>query len=87
MHRQETWFTRFTFYLYKLSKRAEQSNARRGNILGKLSKLLLTLGGFACLTMAGFTFSMIAGLIVAGVSCFLLAWLYGSDEPTTASVH
>jgi hypothetical protein len=88
MHRKnESWFTRFAFFLYKLSKRAEDSNRARGSLLGSLLKVVMTLAGFTCLTLAGFTLSMIAGLIVAGVSCFLLAWLYGSDESENASVH
>ena len=48
-----------------------------------LVKLLLNLGGFGLLTYAGFTWSIRVGSIVAGISCFIFAWLI-SGSTTTA---
>ena len=45
-------------------------------------KLLIHVAGFACLTYAGFTFSLAAGFVVAGLSCFTLSWLTTADSPT-----
>ena len=87
MHRKEAYITTLLFKLYALSKRSEASNRKRGNLFGSLIKFITTLAGFGFLTMAGFTLSLMAGLIVAGVSCFLLTWVYGSDESKTADVH
>lgn len=33
------------------------------------------IAGFACLVVAGATFHKAIGLIVAGISCFVFAWL------------
>jgi hypothetical protein len=38
-------------------------------------RLVLHLAGFAALTSAGFYWNMIAGLVVAGLSCFVLSTL------------
>lgn len=43
-----------------------------------LSKLVLHVAGFSLLTWAGFSFNMPAGLITAGLSCFVLSWLQRS---------
>lgn len=40
-----------------------------------LVTLMLQLAGFSCFTIAGFSVSLPAGLIVAGLSCFSMAWL------------
>ena len=45
-------------------------------------RLLFHLGGFACLTFAGFTWTITAGFVVAGLSCFALSWLLtGGTRP------
>lgn len=53
-----------------------------------LVKIVLHLAGFGALTMAGFTWNITAGLIVAGLSFFAMAWLMNdqSAEPTAVPV-
>ncbi len=73
------------FLLWKLTSAYERNASRRGvssNAASMVIRYVLQIAGFALLTMAGFTFSMIAGLIVAGISCFVLSTLMtngGSD--------
>lgn len=43
-------------------------------------RLVLHLAGFSCLTVAGFSVSFVAGMITAGVCCFLLSWLFTSSS-------
>lgn len=38
-------------------------------------KLLLHVAGFTCLTVAAWSFNFIAGMAVAGISCFVQSWL------------
>jgi hypothetical protein len=77
-------------------KLANRSRTRRDAVatnartwVQELVKLLMHVGGFACLTIAGFSFSFRAGMIVAGVSCFVFSWLTQSNtsmtETTTAT--
>lgn len=70
------------FLLWKAGKRVsqrERSKAREGSPaltwIGTTIRLMMHLAGFGCLTFAGFTVSMTAGLIVAGFSFFVLSWL------------
>lgn len=44
-------------------------------------RVVLHLAGFALLTIAGFQWNMIAGLIVAGASCFVLSTLFTANVP------
>lgn len=45
------------------------------SVWSMLLRLLLHLAGFSCLTVAGFTVSLLAGLVTAGLSCFVLSTL------------
>lgn len=45
-------------------------------------RFLYSLGGFGCLTLAGFSLNITIGLVVAGVSFFGLSWLTTSGTPT-----
>lgn len=38
-------------------------------------RIVFQLAGFSCLTIAGFMWTMMAGMVVAGISCFFLSWL------------
>jgi hypothetical protein len=58
-----------------LSKRAANAARQQTGIAYTLVRMVLQLAGFALLTLAGFAFSMITGLIVAGISCFVLSTL------------
>lgn len=44
-------------------------------------RVVLHLAGFALLTVAGFQWNMIAGLLVAGASCFVLSTLFTATVP------
>lgn len=57
----------------KRSKRKEVKRARPW--IQATIKLVLHIAGFSCLTIAAWSFSFIAGMAVAGISCFALSWL------------
>lgn len=70
------------FLLWKVGKRVtqrERTKEREGirtlTWIGATIRLMMHLAGFGCLTFAGFTVNMTAGLIVAGFSFFVLSWL------------
>ena len=70
----------FSAYLsYRLKARANRRvRVNRTTIqlaLANLTRIVLHLAGFGFLTWAGFQFTMIAGTIVAGISCFVLSSL------------
>lgn len=44
------------------------------------TRLVLTLAGFGFLTWGMFTWHIIAGLITAGLSCFVLSWLAAPES-------
>jgi hypothetical protein len=71
------------FLLWKASKviGRKKANARTHTRTWVLTtiRLVMQLAGFGSLTVAGFTWNMIAGYVVAGLSCFLLSWLTTSD--------
>lgn len=51
-----------------------------------LVRLVLHIAGFSCFTIAGFSVSLPAGMIVAGVSCLILSYLSTkNDDPRTPS--
>jgi hypothetical protein len=53
--------------------------------LYSLVRLVLHLAGFSLLTYAGFTVNITTGLIVAGVSCFVLSTLVSVPRQTPNS--
>ena len=57
------------------AKKATEGTYRVNAVLNTLIRLMLHLAGFGLLTLAGFQWNMIAGLIVAGLSCFALSTL------------
>lgn len=63
-------------------KRATEVSTRAVGIAQSIVRVLLTVAGFSCLTYAGFTWNMTAGLIVAGISAFVLAWLMNTGAPS-----
>jgi fatty acid desaturase len=44
-------------------------------------RVVLHLAGFVLLTVAGFEWNMIAGLVIAGASCFVLSTLFTATVP------
>jgi|SRR5688500_8130664 len=75
------------FLLFKASqakrkdKRASVAIPRTFAWVHSLVRVLLTLGGFGFLTWGMFTWHIVAGLITAGISCFVLSWLTKPDVP------
>lgn len=67
------WQTLLVALSRKASRRKERTHARTWVVTAV--RVLLHIGGFGCLTLAGFLWSMQAGLITAGVSLFALSWL------------
>lgn len=60
----------------KRTRRASKARTVNVNaVLVNTVRVMLHLAGFASLTLAGFQWNMIAGMIVAGVSCFALSTL------------
>lgn len=80
-----------TFVAMKLAnrvtaaRRKEASHAmnRARTWVQSLVRLMAHLAGFSLLTWAGFTWNMTAGLIVAGASCFIFAWLLNDSSIET----
>lgn len=73
------------FLVYKLGKAlAKKERARDATRthtwVQTTIRLILQLAGFACLTYAGFVWHIVAGLVVAGISCFVLSWLTTTNE-------
>lgn len=76
-----------TFLMWKLqnalanrSTKASIGKNRSSVGLYGIVRLLLHIAGFGLLTMAGFQFSMIAGLVVAGFSCFVMSYLFATPD-------
>ncbi len=61
------------------SEASESMNRVRAG-LQFIVRLVAHLAGFSLLTWAGFTWNMTAGLIVAGISCFVFAWLVNDSS-------
>lgn len=67
------WQTLLVALSRKASKRRERDRSRTWVVTAV--RLILHMGGFGCLTLAGFLWSMQAGLITGGLSLFALSWL------------
>lgn len=50
-----------------------------------VTRLVLHLAGFGCLTYAGFIWHPVAGFVVAGLSCFLLSWVTTGGQTTAGA--
>lgn len=72
-----------TYIQMQLAKRisARKERVNRTPILFQVMlRLLLHIAGFSCLTYAGFQWNITAGMIVAGLSCFIFSWLFASGS-------
>jgi hypothetical protein len=87
-----------TFIAMKLANRVSKSRRKEASQpmnrtrtwVQSIVKLMAHLAGFSLLTWAGFTWNMTAGLIVAGISCFVFAWLMNDpsvETDTTSTTH
>ena len=52
-----------------------------------VTRLVMHLAGFSCLTYAGFIWNPVAGFVVAGLSCFLMSWLTTGRQATTTPTN
>jgi fatty acid desaturase len=68
----------------KLANRSK-GKERAQTWMQALSRFVLHVAGFACLTYAGFTWSIMAGLIIAGLSCFAMSTLFTTSNTPTES--
>jgi len=58
-----------------VAKRKKVKQSTVPALYESIVRLMLHLAGFGCLTYAGFQWTIMAGFIVAGISCFLLSTL------------
>lgn len=85
--------TMATFLSMKLANRISRSRSKElrqpmnsvRTWVNAFVRLVAHLAGFSLLTWAGFTWNMTAGLIVAGLSCFMFAWLMNDSAPVTTT--
>lgn len=81
------------FVLGKLAMRArtrkqDKASTRTLTWVQTLVRLMFHLGGFGCLTFAGFTWTITAGYVVAGLSCFAMSRLLtGGAGPDTDNTN
>lgn len=71
--------------LTKKQAKASKASTRGMAVLNATIRVVLHLAGFGLLTMAGFTLNMLAGLIVAGVSCFVMSTLMTRTTATEST--
>lgn len=65
----------------RAANRPKKRNANRARTLYQsIVRFTLHAAGFSLLTFGGFTLSMLAGLITAGLSCFVMSWLMAPAE-------
>lgn len=75
-----------------IQRRTRAHSSTRDSSLGRtqalfisMVKATMTLAGFGCLTYAGFCWNMRAGLIIAGISFFVLSWLITNRSDDSSS--
>lgn len=69
----------------KAKERTQNTGNHMRTFLQAIVRLTLHLAGFSALTFAGYTWNMTAGLIVGGLSCFVMAWLLNSSATVSES--
>lgn len=84
--------TPLQYVMWKLSKRSkERKQAKQGTRtltpFVALLRTVLNVAGFGFLTFAGFSWTILAGLVVAGLSCFALSWLSTGTPPDTTDIN
>lgn len=78
------------FVTQKLAIRRARRTQRANAVpwLQSLARIVMHIVGFSCLTLAGFSWNITAGLIVAGISCFAFSWLVTSpSKPENPSLR
>lgn len=73
---------RLASYLVKSAERSEQMKRAR-TWMQSLVRLVLSVGGYSCLTYSGFLWDMRVGFVVAGLSCFALSAQLTSNRTNT----
>lgn len=80
---QATVLARAAEGLMRLANRRAEATTRARTRVQSLIRVLMTLAGFGCLTLAGFKLHTVVGLVVAGLSCWTIAWLMSGSETAT----
>lgn len=78
--------TAMQFLAWKIGERVkakERAGTRTHTWVQTLVRFVLQVSALSCLTWAGFTVSMTLGLVVAGLSFFLLSFLLTTSSPTS----
>jgi len=69
-----------------LSSRSRTKAKRSASpVIQALTRFVLIVAGFSCLTWAGFSVSFTIGLVAASVSCFLMSWLFTGNTAQEAT--
>lgn len=69
--------------IMSVARKRDRSATRTRTWVQTTVKFMMHVAGLGCLTMAGFSWNMIAGLVVAGLSFLILAtWFNGSEDKT-----
>lgn len=70
------------------AERAKTSTRARTWVISTI-RFMWHVAGFGSLTLAGFTWNITAGLVVAGVSCLLMSWLTAArpSQPPVPPPH
>lgn len=68
-----------------LSKRTKRLSTPVTAVLNATVRVMLHLAGFGLLTLAAFQWNIIAGLAVAGISCFVMSTLMTTGTAATGN--
>lgn len=79
--RENPTFTNF-IAMKLAARRARKAQANAVTRVVIIVRLMMHIVGFSFLTMAGFSWNITAGLIVAGISCFAFSYL--ATNPSTS---
>jgi hypothetical protein len=74
---------RVSMLAQKRARKVQEGRAsyRVNAVLSSVVRVMLHLAGFSLLTIAAWQWNIIAGLTVAGISCFVISTLMTSDTP------
>lgn len=77
---------------FRMARKRQRSMAEKAHfhntvtaVIGYVMRFLLHVGAFGCLTMAGFSWTITAGWVTAGLSGLMLSWLLFPEPKTENS--
>lgn len=74
---------RVSLLAQKRAKKARVASTHVNIVLSAIIRVMLHVAGFGLLTLAGFQWNIIAGLVVAGLSCFAMSTLLTAGNQST----